>query len=96
MARDGGGEQREYAYYVFQDSCPRVSRITVMKKVVQILASIWQLEVSTRFEPMGPKNFFPHGGSPDHLGAPRGRFLAIRSAAGGGIGGGASRATYLP
>ena len=23
VARDGGGEQREYAYYVFQDSCPR-------------------------------------------------------------------------
>ena len=23
VARDGGGEQREYAYYVFQDSCQR-------------------------------------------------------------------------
>ena len=23
VARDGGGEQREYAYYVFQDSCMR-------------------------------------------------------------------------
>ena len=23
VARDGGGEQREYAYYVFQDSCIR-------------------------------------------------------------------------
>ena len=23
VARDGGGEQREYAYYVFQDSCVR-------------------------------------------------------------------------
>ena len=23
VARDGGGEQREYAYYVFQDSCPQ-------------------------------------------------------------------------
>ena len=23
VARDGGGEQREYAYYVFQDSCLR-------------------------------------------------------------------------
>ena len=23
VARDGGGEQREYAYYVFQDSCER-------------------------------------------------------------------------
>ena len=41
-----------------------------MKKVAQILASIWQLEVSSRFEPMGPKNFFPMGGPPTTLEPP--------------------------
>ena len=37
VARDGGGEQREYAYYVFQDSCnashlQRASKVITLNK----------------------------------------------------------------
>ena len=41
VARDGGGEQWEYAYYVFQDSCMRA--ICKEPLVITFFAEVWAL-----------------------------------------------------
>ena len=62
VARDGGGEQREYAYYVFQDSCmraickePKTHSKPVLSVTPRVIPIVWCNELHSSYTPMQTK-----------------------------------------